>query len=166
MPIIPWKLNSATKADAATFMGVFRNGLENLMPIDYRHKNALAARTMIEEMTAVPKTAILIDRAPNSSESHGIVVIRNAPPILQILFLCVQSEVWRKGHGTQLVKAVQALGEKHGLSEIRIKYCPKDERAAEFVASAGFSVVGEAGEAARGFPLVEAALKLTAGAPD
>jgi len=160
VPIIPWKLQGATKTDTDGFMTVFRDGLKNLTPVDYRHKNGLATRTMIEEMIAVPKTAILVDRTPNVPEPLAIVVIRSEPPILRVLFLCVPSASWRKGHGTQVITALRGLGEKHGLDEIRIRYCPKDERATAFAAKVGFSVVGEAGEEARGFSLVEASLKV------
>ena len=121
MPIIPWKLQAAPKDDANGFMGTFRAGLQNLTPVDYRHKNGLAARTMVEEMLAVPKTAILIDRPPGTADTQGIVVFRNEAPILRILFLCVKPEGYRKGLGRQLLQAVQALGEKHGLGEVRVR---------------------------------------------
>ena len=155
MKVESWKWSEAGEVEQAEVVALFRQGLAAQRPPDER--TAVAARALLAEWLAVPRTGVLIARA-QGRRLVGLIVFRNEPPSVRILFICAREP--RKGVGTALVRALAELAAGHGSAELRAGYSERDERASGFYRKLGFTVAGSLGEVVPGWPLILAALPL------
>lgn len=122
-----WKPPGAGEVEMAAVVALFRQGLAAETPP--REKTAVAARALLNEWFAVPKTGMLIARGIGD-KLDGLLILRNEPPAARILFVGAREP--RKGIGTALVKSLREIVKAKGIHELRSSFGAKDERARAF----------------------------------
>jgi L-amino acid N-acyltransferase YncA len=140
MRVTPWKMADSGQVETAAVVAAIRASLARLT--GGPRLTAVMARSVLKNWVEVPKTGVLIAKAPGG-RVHGVLVMRKEPDpdAVRVVYICGQPP--RSGAGAALLAELVTVSRKRGMKEIRARCNPDDPSHLGFFLDQGnFAAVG------------------------
>ncbi|MFC1708360.1 GNAT family N-acetyltransferase, partial [Planctomycetota bacterium] len=140
LSIAQWRPDEARKEDIDAVVRIVRLSMARKRPPE--EPSVEEGTTMLKRWFAIPDTGALVARSFLSKRVDGVLIFRDEPPKVRIIYAGVRDS--RQGVGTTMLEMLEQFGTAHGWESVQVTLNPKDPvQHGFFIKKHGFTILGE-----------------------